>query len=236
MAALPQILVDEARSCSCEKTYGRGGAGNIGVSSDFDPAMLEIPTLKGDFYTTGRGGNANMARNDDPVMARRAQDVYGHSRRQSTGNMLYGRGGSANLLRPTAEQTKKAKRNSMWAGAVVVKDNLEDEKPLGFANVGKDWLIRQSVNGPIRKVLARDDNSSATLIQDEKKDEKKTGFADEKKRGFADEKKRGFADEKKRSFGGEKKKGFAAEKKKGFADKGKAWIKGAISAMFPRLK
>jgi hypothetical protein len=29
-------------------------------------------------YTTGRGGSGNMAKNDDPEAARRAQDVVGY--------------------------------------------------------------------------------------------------------------------------------------------------------------
>lgn len=52
--------------------------GNINSTpSDSDPVTLETPTLKGEMYTTGRGGSGNMARNDDPEAARRAQDVIG---------------------------------------------------------------------------------------------------------------------------------------------------------------
>ena len=53
--------------------------GNFGSApSDLDPVTLETPTLKGEVYTTGRGGSGNMARNDDPAAARRAQDVVGY--------------------------------------------------------------------------------------------------------------------------------------------------------------
>jgi hypothetical protein len=52
--------------------------GNIGSSpNDSDPVTLETPTLKTDVYTTGRGGSGNMAKNNDPEAARRAQDVVG---------------------------------------------------------------------------------------------------------------------------------------------------------------
>ena len=39
------------------------------------PDDLVTPTLKNDFYTTGRGGTGNMAKNTDAEDARRAQDV-----------------------------------------------------------------------------------------------------------------------------------------------------------------
>ena len=48
----------------------------MGHSTLDGPAIdLETPTLKTDIYTTGRGGSGNMARNNDPAEARRAQDV-----------------------------------------------------------------------------------------------------------------------------------------------------------------
>jgi hypothetical protein len=40
-----------------------------------EPVNLDTPTIKSDFYTTGRGGSGNMAKNTDPGEARRAQDV-----------------------------------------------------------------------------------------------------------------------------------------------------------------
>lgn len=59
--------------------------------SDFDTPSLETPTLKGEVYTTGRGGSGNMAKNIDPEAARRAQDViayvFSHSK-QSFDTMI----------------------------------------------------------------------------------------------------------------------------------------------------
>jgi len=57
-------------------TYGRGGAGNV-TSKPLSPALgpQTTPTLKSSVYTTGRGGTGNMAKNDNPEEARRAQDV-----------------------------------------------------------------------------------------------------------------------------------------------------------------
>jgi hypothetical protein len=83
MTALPQSLsVSGRRSSSSTRpgpsSHGRGGAGNISTSpSDLDPNTLETPTLKGEMYTTGRGGSGNMARNTDAEAARKAQDVVG---------------------------------------------------------------------------------------------------------------------------------------------------------------
>ncbi|EGE85988.2 hypothetical protein BDDG_08933 [Blastomyces dermatitidis ATCC 18188] len=39
------------------------------------PADLVTPTINSDVYTTGRGGSGNMVANDDPAIARKAQDV-----------------------------------------------------------------------------------------------------------------------------------------------------------------
>lgn len=46
--------------------------------ADLEPVALETPTLKGERYTTGRGGSGNMAKNEDPEAARRAQDVVAY--------------------------------------------------------------------------------------------------------------------------------------------------------------
>jgi hypothetical protein len=84
MAAIPKAVNEIGRRSSSTSrganlSHGRGGAGNIGTSNaDLEPVTLETPTLKGEVYTTGRGGSGNMAKNDDPVTARRAQDVEGY--------------------------------------------------------------------------------------------------------------------------------------------------------------
>jgi hypothetical protein len=75
-------------------TYGRGGAGRSSLTNtwmlkaDFRPGNVTTkggkspafkpettPTLKSQMYTTGRGGTGNMAKNEHPDEARRAQDV-----------------------------------------------------------------------------------------------------------------------------------------------------------------
>lgn len=64
----------------CEIKLTNSIEGNITAASatpELDPATLETPTLKGEVYTTGRGGSGNMAHNTDPEASRRAQDVVG---------------------------------------------------------------------------------------------------------------------------------------------------------------
>lgn len=78
----PTTLADTGRRSSSTNrlSHGRGGAGNINSSltnKPIDAADFETPTLKGEVYTTGRGGSGNMAKNLDPAEARRAQDVIG---------------------------------------------------------------------------------------------------------------------------------------------------------------
>jgi len=82
MAAIPKNLTEQPPRSSAEVralSHGRGGAGNIGSApSDIEPPSLDTPTLKSDVYTTGRGGSGNMAKNNDPDAARRAQDVVAY--------------------------------------------------------------------------------------------------------------------------------------------------------------
>lgn len=84
-----------------------------------------------------------MARNDDPAAARRAQDVVGQPRRESTSSTHVGRGGAANVFKPTAEDIEKAKRdNAKWESAIGDDENpKQSEKPKGLADKGKDWLF-----------------------------------------------------------------------------------------------
>jgi len=94
--------------------YGRGGAGNV-TSKDTKPPAFETqttPTLKSQVYTTGRGGTGNMAKNEDPDEARRAQDVDvpGIVIPESTHHT--GRGGAANLYKPTEEEQRVARAHN----------------------------------------------------------------------------------------------------------------------------
>ncbi|KAH7072969.1 hypothetical protein BKA63DRAFT_54839 [Paraphoma chrysanthemicola] len=98
-------------------SHGRGGAGqnpgkllillpgniakNDPTASQPAPEDLVTPTLKGNTYTTGRGGTGNMAVNDPdrPELARAAQDVDAPKvASEPKGPTHYGRGGAANII------------------------------------------------------------------------------------------------------------------------------------------
>ncbi|PGH10661.1 hypothetical protein AJ79_05375 [Helicocarpus griseus UAMH5409] len=89
---------------------GRGGAGNMQTPAQAPPtptpADLSTPTIKSDIYTTGRGGSGNMVVNEDPAMARLAQDVEpspAAAEGASEGKRVFlGRGGAANVYDPEA--------------------------------------------------------------------------------------------------------------------------------------
>jgi len=111
--------------------------------TDLEPVDLETPTLKGERYTTGRGGSGNMAKNDDPEAARRAQDVIANPRRESTNSAHVGRGGAANIFRPSQAEIEAAKKdNAKWES--VISDDKSDTSrtpaPRGLAEKGKEWL------------------------------------------------------------------------------------------------
>ncbi|CAG8960067.1 hypothetical protein HYFRA_00010545 [Hymenoscyphus fraxineus] len=146
MAAVPKEFSETGRPSSSSSrqgplSHGRGGAGNIGNSpADFDPSSLQTPTIKGDVYTTGRGGSGNMTKNTDAEAARRAQDVESAPRRQSNSSSHVGRGGAANVFKPTAEDILQARKDNVkWESAI---DDETNGKPLkGLADKGKDWLL-----------------------------------------------------------------------------------------------
>ncbi|RDW64714.1 hypothetical protein BP6252_10365 [Coleophoma cylindrospora] len=131
-AAIPTALTQQRRSSSSTRTggisHGRGGAGNMGhTAADSELPELSTPTLKSDMYTTGRGGSGNMAKNTDPVEARRAQDVEAVMRRDDGGEVRsVGRGGVANVWKGSEEERKR-------------EGSSEREK--GLAELGKEWLM-----------------------------------------------------------------------------------------------
>jgi hypothetical protein len=65
-------------------------------------------------------------------------------RRESTSSTHVGRGGAANVFKPSAEEIEKAKRdNAKWESAVGDDDSLKQgaTKPKGLADKGKEWLM-----------------------------------------------------------------------------------------------
>ncbi|KAL8643571.1 MAG: hypothetical protein Q9210_007626 [Variospora velana] len=118
---------------SPKASHGRGGVGNIGptVNASAKPAALVTPTLKSPIYTTGRGGSGNMKCNDPkhPEVARRSQDVIvppPAKRRMSGGGGGHtGRGGLANVFRPSIEDVMQGTNNHENA---LVAEGLEYER------------------------------------------------------------------------------------------------------------
>ncbi|KZM23068.1 uncharacterized protein EKO05_0008200 [Ascochyta rabiei] len=96
-------------------SHGRGGAGNIApdVNTAYTkPEDLVTPTIKSNTYTTGRGGQGNMAKNDNPDNARLAQDVNGPVQiSEPKGAVHYGRGGAANIITDKERMSGEAKRS-----------------------------------------------------------------------------------------------------------------------------
>ena len=81
-----------------------------------------------------------MAKNSDPEAARRAQDVGGHPRRESTHSTHVGRGGAANVFRPSQDEIEAAKReNRAWESAVA-DERGEGSGEKGLADRGKEFL------------------------------------------------------------------------------------------------
>ncbi|KAJ4333162.1 hypothetical protein N0V87_007799 [Didymella glomerata] len=100
-------------------SHGRGGAGNIAPDTNTaytKPEDLVTPTIKSNTYTTGRGGQGNMAKNDDPNNARLAQDVEGPTTiSEPKGAVHYGRGGAANIITDKERSSGEAKRSEPGA-------------------------------------------------------------------------------------------------------------------------
>jgi hypothetical protein len=92
-------------------------------------------------YTTGRGGSGNMARNSDPEAARRAQDVEGqHPRRESTHSTHVGRGGAANVFRPSQAEIEAARQGNRVFEEAVADERAEGWAVKGLADRGKEFL------------------------------------------------------------------------------------------------
>merc|ERR1712000_27759 len=126
MAAVPKNLSETGRRDSnnsqkrAQLSHGRGGAGNMGVSTkDTEPINLETPTIKSEMYTTGRGGSGNMARNTDALEARRAQDVVAMPRRESGNNTHTSAAGAPQTSSSHPPPTSRPRRRTMPSGRVL---------------------------------------------------------------------------------------------------------------------
>ncbi|KAA6411879.1 MAG: hypothetical protein FRX48_04029 [Lasallia pustulata] len=127
-------------------SYGRGGAGNFSAAKDIPPPDLVTPTIKGDMYTTGRGGQGNMAKNysDRPELARERQDVNAMPRRLSEAETFYGRGGAANTTRPSQEDVLRAREENRRMEQQARQSSRDRAK--GLADKGRD-MLKRGLNG-----------------------------------------------------------------------------------------
>jgi len=89
-----------------------------------------------------------MAKNDDPELARLAQDVEINPRKESMNAAHVGRGGAANVFVPSQEEIAAAKASSNGSAVVGSEDGSsfrgEVERrphPIGLADKGKEWLF-----------------------------------------------------------------------------------------------
>ncbi|KAK0796909.1 hypothetical protein LTR75_010057 [Friedmanniomyces endolithicus] len=95
------------------RSHGRGGAGNITAkaSSTAEAKDFSTPTIKSNTYTTGRGGQGNMATNLEnfPEFARAAQDVNApaHHEKETRGTYHWGRGGEGNMMTVGSDKSKE---------------------------------------------------------------------------------------------------------------------------------
>ncbi|KAH0611384.1 uncharacterized protein H6S33_010649 [Morchella sextelata] len=138
--------------------HGRGGAGNVGPVDNVETEeSLKIPVLKSPVYTTGRGGNGNMAQNDPnhPEKARIAQDVEEAPKARGSGDFHAGRGGAGNVMNPEeieaalAREDEEKRRLNPTNGTNSTKGQKESLEPIdhskidyrGWADRGKDKLF-----------------------------------------------------------------------------------------------
>lgn len=133
-------------------SHGRGGAGNIRPDNPqpTTEADLKIPKITSSVYTTGRGGQGNMAHNLDPEEARRAQDVEVDKeevdtlqRRSFQIDQHAGRGGAGNIIHHEQLQQQAAELAKAAEGGEQVKEKKEAN---GVANAAtkkdkrRSWL------------------------------------------------------------------------------------------------
>ncbi|TKA27792.1 hypothetical protein B0A50_04893 [Salinomyces thailandicus] len=146
MADKPQTLraqVQAGSQARSTSSHGRGGAGNINSKpgAATNPDDLKTPNLKGQHYTTGRGGSGNIVSNDNPAVARLAQDVETplHHEKEPTGTYHWGRGGEGNMM--TLGSNKAPKERTSSKGE---KDRRRGSFQQGVIEKGKEMFgIRQ---------------------------------------------------------------------------------------------
>lgn len=84
-----------------------------------------------------------MAKNSDPETARRAQDVVAHPRTETGNDTHVGRGGAANVFRPSGDEAAgrhaegEAEKKKRVLGEKAAAPSPREQ---GLADKGKEWL------------------------------------------------------------------------------------------------
>ena len=84
-----------------------------------------------------------MAKNSDPETARRAQDVVAHPRTETGNDTHVGRGGAANIFRPSGDEAgRQAEADAAEKRRVLGEKGEKATTPreFGLADKGKEWL------------------------------------------------------------------------------------------------
>lgn len=121
------------------------------------PPSSTTPVLKSKNYTTGRGGTGNIVKNDNPEVARKAQDVdvpgitlpeneYHTGRGESYHPVLVydvimtgcGAGGVGNLYKPTDEELAANRENNQQVRSASFSKDRGGLK--GLADKAKDLV------------------------------------------------------------------------------------------------
>lgn len=119
--------------------------GNIGKEDPTavpTPKDLVTPTLKAANYTTGRGGSGNMAKNDPtrPEIARASQDVEAPVPREAEGPTRFGRGGAANIIKPTEDEKRTVHEHTQRKSVEDGREEKETAPSKGLVDKGKEFL------------------------------------------------------------------------------------------------
>lgn len=80
-----------------------------------------------------------MARNSDPQTTRRAQDVVAHPRMETGNDTHVGRGGAANVFRPSEEEAGKTADGEAEKKRALGEKRMSPREA-GLAEKGKEWL------------------------------------------------------------------------------------------------
>jgi len=91
-----------------------------------------------------------MAKNDpaNPQLARESQDVEAPPRHEFLGDAHFGRGGAANVIKPTEEEVAQSKKDEALLEEKLAKEKEKEKEQhvkadayKGWADKGKDLLF-----------------------------------------------------------------------------------------------